>query len=149
LRAVLDLDFGTFPYVTSSNPSIGSACTGLGIPPQAINEVSGIVKVSNANCHCSFCERDLTGFFLLSQAYCTRVGEGPFPTELLDTTGERLRAAGGEYGTTTGRPRRCGWIDIPQLKYSVMVSSALVLSCLSESTVYLEHCSKSRECYFY
>ena len=96
---MLDLDFGTYPYVTSSNPSVGSACTGLGVAPRYINNVSGIVK-----------------------AYCTRVGEGPFPTELLDETGQRLREIGGEYGTTTGRPRRCGWIDIPQLKYSIMVS---------------------------
>lgn len=96
---MLDLDFGTFPYVTSSNPSVGSACTGLGVPPQDIRSVSGIVK-----------------------AYCTRVGEGPFPTELLDSTGETLRAAGGEFGTTTGRPRRCGWIDIPQLKYAIMLN---------------------------
>lgn len=98
---MLDLDFGTFPYVTSSNPSVGSSCTGLGVPPQSIRSVAGIVK-----------------------AYCTRVGEGPFPTELVDATGERLRAAGAEFGTTTGRPRRCGWIDIPQLKYAVMVRDA-------------------------
>mmetsp|Transcript_32330 Transcript_32330/g.54501 ORF Transcript_32330/g.54501 Transcript_32330/m.54501 type:complete len:508 (-) Transcript_32330:106-1629(-) len=96
---MLDLDFGTFPYVTSSNPSVGSTCTGLGIPPQTISVVSGIVK-----------------------SYCTRVGEGPFPTELLDRTGQQLRESGGEYGTTTGRPRRCGWIDIPQLKYSIMIN---------------------------
>ncbi|KAJ1411208.1 adenylosuccinate synthetase [Ochromonadaceae sp. CCMP2298] len=96
---MLDLDFGTYPYVTSSNPSVGSACTGLGVAPQRINTVSGIVK-----------------------SYCTRVGEGPFPTELLDQTGHDLREAGGEYGTTTGRPRRCGWIDIPQLKFSIMIN---------------------------
>ncbi len=96
---MLDLDFGTYPYVTSSNPSVGSSCTGLGVPPQRIRNVTGIVK-----------------------AYCTRVGEGPFPSELTDTTGEKLRAAGAEFGTTTGRPRRCGWIDIPQLHYSMMVN---------------------------
>lgn len=96
---VIDLDFGTYPYVTSSNPSIGSSCTGLGIRPHAINDVTGIVK-----------------------AYCTRVGEGPFPTELNNAVGERLRTSGGEFGTTTGRPRRCGWIDIPQLRYSLQVN---------------------------
>lgn len=96
---VLDLDFGTYPFVTSSNPSIGSVCTGLGVPPQSINTVTGIVK-----------------------AYCTRVGEGPFPTELHDDTNVRLRTIGGEFGTTTGRPRRCGWIDIPQLKYASLIN---------------------------
>jgi len=96
---MIDLDFGTYPFVTSSNPSVGSVCTGLGVPPQRIDNVTGIVK-----------------------AYCTRVGEGPFPTELLDDVGVELRAKGREYGTTTGRARRCGWIDIPQLKYSMMVN---------------------------
>jgi adenylosuccinate synthase len=96
---VIDLDFGTYPFVTSSNPSIGSACTGLGIPPQLIANVTGIVK-----------------------AYCTRVGEGPFPTELTDTIGEELRRKGHEFGTTTGRPRRCGWLDIPQLRYSLYIN---------------------------
>jgi adenylosuccinate synthase len=96
---VIDIDFGTYPYVTSSNPSIGSTSTGLGVPPQAIGRVAGIVK-----------------------AYCTRVGEGPFPTELSGALDERLRSAGREFGTTTGRPRRCGWIDIPQLKYSAMLN---------------------------
>lgn len=96
---VIDLDFGTFPYVTSSNPTIGSACTGLGIPPQAIHNVTGIVK-----------------------AYCTRVGEGPFPTELVGDLGNKIRELGGEYGTTTGRPRRCGWVDVPQLKYSLAIN---------------------------
>jgi adenylosuccinate synthase len=96
---MIDLDFGTFPYVTSSNPSVGGACTGLGIPPQVFRGVTGIVK-----------------------AYCTRVGEGPFPTELHGVLDEQLRKAGGEFGTTTGRPRRCGWIDIPQLKYSMQIN---------------------------
>ncbi len=96
---MIDIDFGTYPYVTSSNPSIGSTSTGLGVPPQAIGRVAGIVK-----------------------AYCTRVGEGPFPTELSGALDERLRSAGREFGTTTGRPRRCGWIDIPQLKYSAMLN---------------------------
>ena len=97
--AVIDLDFGTFPYVTSSNPTVGSVCTGLGVPPTVVGSICGIVK-----------------------AYCTRVGEGPFPTELLDDVGERLRSVGGEFGTTTGRSRRCGWIDIPQLRYAAMVN---------------------------
>lgn len=96
---MIDLDFGTYPYVTSSNPSAGSSCTGLGIPPSRMSKVTGIVK-----------------------AYCTRVGEGPFPTELVGETETKLRAAGHEYGTTTGRPRRCGWVDIPQLKYALMIN---------------------------
>jgi len=96
---MIDLDFGTFPYVTSSNPSVGSVCTGLGVPPQRIRGVTAIVK-----------------------AYCTRVGEGPFPTELSGQLDDRLRAAGAEFGTTTGRPRRCGWIDIPQLRYALLLN---------------------------
>jgi adenylosuccinate synthase len=98
---VIDLDFGTYPYVTSSNPTTGSSCTGLGMPPQSIRTVVGIVK-----------------------AYCTRVGEGPFPTELTNATGEKLRASGHEFGTTTGRPRRCGWLDIPELLYSNNINGA-------------------------
>ena len=97
--ALLDLDHGTYPYVTSSNPTSGGACTGLGVPPTSISRIIGVVK-----------------------AYCTRVGNGPFPTELLDATGERLRAEGSEFGATTGRPRRCGWLDLVALKYSVMVN---------------------------
>jgi adenylosuccinate synthase len=97
--ALLDVDHGTYPYVTSSNPTSGGACTGLGIPPTAINDIVGVVK-----------------------AYSTRVGNGPFPTELTDTTGERLRALGHEFGATTGRPRRCGWFDAVALKYSAMVN---------------------------
>ena len=96
---MIDLDFGTYPYVTSSNPSVGSVSTGLGVPPTKIKNINGIIK-----------------------AYCTRVGEGPFPTELLDETGDKLRAIGHEFGTTTGRARRCGWIDIPQLKYANMIN---------------------------
>eukprot|EP00596_Hydrurales_sp_CCMP1899_P003787 CAMPEP_0119041920 /NCGR_PEP_ID=MMETSP1177-20130426/14210_1 /TAXON_ID=2985 /ORGANISM="Ochromonas sp, Strain CCMP1899" /LENGTH=470 /DNA_ID=CAMNT_0007008347 /DNA_START=76 /DNA_END=1485 /DNA_ORIENTATION=- len=96
---MIDLDFGTFPYVTSSNPTVGSVCTGLGVPPTQIGAVTGIVK-----------------------SYCTRVGEGPFPTELDDDDCLKLRKIGGEFGTTTGRPRRCGWIDIPQLKYAAMIN---------------------------
>ncbi|MGB2868107.1 MAG: adenylosuccinate synthase [Bacteroidota bacterium] len=97
--ALLDVDHGTYPYVTSSNPTSGGACTGLGIPPNAINSIVGVVK-----------------------AYSTRVGNGPFPTELHDATGERLRTVGGEFGATTGRPRRCGWLDLVSLKYSFRVN---------------------------
>jgi adenylosuccinate synthase len=97
--ALLDMDHGTYPFVTSSNPTSGGACTGLGVPPTAVDRVIGVVK-----------------------AYCTRVGNGPFPTELLDSTGEELRRVGHEFGATTGRPRRCGWLDIPALNYSVMVN---------------------------
>ncbi len=97
--ALLDVDHGTYPFVTSSSPTSGGACTGLGIPPTAITSVIGIVK-----------------------AYSTRVGNGPFPTELKDATGDRLREIGGEYGATTGRPRRCGWLDLVSLRYSVQVN---------------------------
>jgi adenylosuccinate synthase len=97
--ALLDVDHGTYPYVTSSNPTSGGACTGLGIPPNAINSVIGVIK-----------------------AYTTRVGNGPFPTELHDPVGERLREAGHEYGATTGRPRRCGWFDAVATRYSAMVN---------------------------
>ena len=92
--SMLDIDFGTYPFVTSSNTITAAACTGLGIAPKHIAEVIGITK-----------------------AYCTRVGSGPFPTELNDETGELLRKEGNEFGATTGRPRRCGWIDIPALNY--------------------------------
>jgi len=97
--ALLDVDHGTYPFVTSSNPTSGGACTGLGIPPTAITSIVGIVK-----------------------SYSTRVGNGPFPTELTDSTGERLRTTGHEYGATTGRPRRCGWFDALALRYSAMVN---------------------------
>lgn len=97
--SLLDIDFGSYPFVTSSNTICAGACTGLGIPPTKIGEVIGIFK-----------------------AYCTRVGSGPFPTELNDATGEVLRKAGNEFGSTTGRPRRCGWLDIPALRYAVMVN---------------------------
>lgn len=97
--AMLDVDFGTYPYVTSSNPTSGGACTGLGIPPTAVKSIAGVAK-----------------------AYTTRVGNGPFPTEQLNEVGETLRKIGGEYGATTGRPRRCGWLDLFSLKYSVMVN---------------------------
>ena len=97
--ALLDVDHGTYPFVTSSNPTSGGACTGLGIPPTAINSIVGIVK-----------------------AYSTRVGNGPFPTELENEIGERLRKTGGEFGATTGRPRRCGWLDAVSLRYSIRVN---------------------------
>lgn len=97
--ALLDLDHGTYPFVTSSNPTSGGACTGLGIPPTSITSVMGVVK-----------------------AYSTRVGNGPFPTELEDTTGELLRAEGNEFGATTGRSRRCGWLDVPALLHSIMIN---------------------------
>ncbi len=97
--SLLDVDFGTYPYVTSSHPTVGGCCTGLGVPPTEIERVIGIVK-----------------------AYCTRVGNGPFPTELEDATGEQLRNVGHEYGATTGRPRRCGWLDLVALRYTSMVN---------------------------
>jgi adenylosuccinate synthase len=96
---LLDIDFGSYPFVTSSNTIAAGACTGLGLPPTAIGRVFGIFK-----------------------AYCTRVGSGPFPTELENETGEKLRAVGKEFGATTGRPRRTGWLDIPALKYACMIN---------------------------
>ena len=101
---LLDIDFGSYPFVTSSNTVCAGACTGLGVAPSHIGKVFGIVK-----------------------AYCTRVGSGPFPTELLDATGEKLREKGNEYGSTTGRPRRCGWLDLPVLKYSIMINGVNTL----------------------
>lgn len=97
--SMLDVDFGTFPFVTSSNTVSAGVCTGLGIAPQKIREVIGITK-----------------------AYCTRVGSGPFPTELTDATGDFLRNAGNEFGSTTGRPRRCGWIDLVALHFACMIN---------------------------
>lgn len=103
--SMLDIDFGTYPFVTSSNTITAGVCTGLGVAPQEIGEVIGITK-----------------------AYCTRVGSGPFPTELLDETGELLRKEGAEFGATTGRPRRCGWIDLPQLRYTIMLNGVTQLA---------------------
>ncbi|MGL6068504.1 MAG: adenylosuccinate synthase [Sediminibacterium sp.] len=97
--SMLDIDFGTFPFVTSSNTISAGVCTGLGVSPKQINEVMGVTK-----------------------AYCTRVGGGPFPTELLDATGEELRKLGSEFGATTGRPRRCGWMDLVALHYTCMIN---------------------------
>jgi adenylosuccinate synthase len=102
--SMLDIDFGTYPFVTSSNTIAAGVCNGLGVPPSAIGQVYGI-----------------------SKAYCTRVGGGPFPTELEDETGEALRKAGHEFGATTGRPRRCGWIDLVALRYAVMLSGVTQL----------------------
>jgi len=102
--SMLDVDFGTYPYVTSSNTISAGVCNGLGISPSQIGEVIGITK-----------------------AYCTRVGAGPFPTELHGEMGEFLRKEGAEFGATTGRPRRCGWIDLPQLKYTIMLNGVTQL----------------------
>ncbi|TNE76716.1 MAG: adenylosuccinate synthase [Bacteroidetes bacterium] len=104
---MLDIDFGTYPFVTSSNTVTAGTCTGLGIAPNRIGNVIGIFK-----------------------AYCTRVGSGPFPTELEDETGEAIRKEGHEFGATTGRPRRCGWIDLPALKYAIMINGVTELSMM-------------------
>lgn len=101
---MLDVDFGSYPFVTSSNTVCAGACTGLGVAPNRIGEVYGIFK-----------------------AYCTRVGAGPFPTELHDATGDRLCELGHEFGSVTGRRRRCGWIDLVALRYSVMVNGVTKL----------------------
>ncbi len=102
---LLDIDFGTYPFVTSSNTGIGGVLTGLGLPPQAINETFGVVK-----------------------AYTTRVGEGPFPAEQLNEVGEKLQTIGAEYGVTTGRKRRCGWLDLVILKYSTLINGYTALN---------------------
>jgi adenylosuccinate synthase len=122
--SMLDVDFGTFPYVTSSNTISAGVCTGLGVAPQQIRDVIGV-----------------------SKAYCTRVGGGPFPTELEDATGEELRKIGNEYGATTGRPRRCGWMDGFALKFACMINGvtqivmtkADVLDAFSELKVCTEY----------
>ena len=101
---MLDVDFGSYPFVTSSNTICAGACTGLGLGPNKIGEVYGIMK-----------------------AYCTRVGAGPFPTELFDETGQKMRDIGHEYGAVTGRERRCGWIDLVALRYSIMVNGVTQL----------------------
>lgn len=97
--SLLDIDFGSYPFVTSSNTITAGVCSGLGVPPSAIGRVFGVFK-----------------------AYCTRVGSGPFPTELMDETGEELQTKGHEYGSTTGRARRCGWLDLPALSYAIMLN---------------------------
>lgn len=102
--SLLDIDFGSYPFVTSSNTISAGACTGLGVSPKDIGEVFGVFK-----------------------AYCTRVGSGPFPTELVDNDGDELRKKGNEFGATTGRPRRCGWLDLPALKYAAMLNGVTQL----------------------
>ncbi|MCE7055621.1 adenylosuccinate synthase [Algoriphagus sp. AGSA1] len=102
--SLLDVDFGSYPFVTSSSTMTAGACTGLGVAPSKIGEVFGIFK-----------------------AYCTRVGSGPFPTELFDKDGEDMRKEGNEFGSTTGRPRRCGWLDLPALRYSIMINGVTQL----------------------
>jgi len=127
---MLDIDFGTYPFVTSSNTVAAGACTGLGVSPGRTGEVFGIFK-----------------------AYCTRVGSGPFPTELDDANGQMMRDRGNEYGATTGRPRRCGWLDLPALKYAIMINGvtrlfmmkADVLSGFSEIKVCRSYTTGGRE----
>ena len=109
---MLDIDFGTYPFVTSSNTVTAGTCTGLGVAPSTIGKVIGIFK-----------------------AYCTRVGSGPFPTELEDETGELIRKLGSDFGATTGRPRRCGWVDLPALKYSIMINGATELSMMKSDVL--------------
>ncbi len=104
---LLDIDFGTYPFVTSSNTITAGTCTGLGVAPNKVGNVLGIFK-----------------------AYCTRVGSGPFPTELLEETGEAMRQEGREFGSTTGRPRRCGWIDLVALKYAIMINGVTHLAIM-------------------
>jgi len=122
--SMLDIDFGSYPYVTSSNTICAGACIGLGLAPQKIGKVIGVFK-----------------------AYCTRVGSGPFPTELEGEMGEALREYGAEYGATTGRPRRCGWLDLPALKYSIMLSGVTELN-MTKSDV-LTHFDNLRVCTAY
>ncbi len=105
--SLLDVDFGSYPFVTSSNTTISGVISGLGIPPHSINNITGIFK-----------------------AYATRVGSGPFPTELEDGMGEFIRVQGNEFGSTTGRPRRCGWVDIPTLKYTIMLNGVTELNMM-------------------
>ncbi|MBI9057536.1 MAG: adenylosuccinate synthase [Labilibaculum sp.] len=109
---LLDIDFGSYPFVTSSNTVCAGACTGLGIAPNRIGRVIGIFK-----------------------AYCTRVGMGPFPTELFDEDGQNLRDKGNEYGSTTGRPRRCGWLDLVSLKYSIMINGVTELTMMKSDVM--------------
>lgn len=121
--ALLDIDHGTYPFVTSSNTIAGGICTGLGVPPNIVDNIIGTVK-----------------------AYTTRVGEGPFPTELTNELGEHIRTKGGEFGTTTGRPRRCGWLDLEILRESarlngyssVLVTKLDILSGIPELAVKLQ-----------
>lgn len=121
---LLDIDFGSYPFVTSSNTITAGACTGLGIAPNQIGEVFGIFK-----------------------AYCTRVGSGPFPSELEDEVGERMRKSGNEFGATTGRPRRCGWIDLPALKYAIMINGVTQLIMMKADV--LSEFEHIKVCYAY
>ncbi len=121
---LLDIDFGTYPFVTSSSATAGGACTGAGIPPNRIDRVVGVMK-----------------------AYTTRVGEGPFPTELVNKQGEALRRAGREFGATTGRPRRCGWFDAVVSRYSVMINGINDLAVTKLDV--LDHLPKLRVCVGY
>jgi adenylosuccinate synthase len=128
---MLDVDFGSYPFVTSSNTISAGACTGLGISPKRIGEIFGIFK-----------------------AYCTRVGSGPFPTELQDQTGTLLRDIGHEFGSTTGRPRRCGWLDLPALKYAIMINGVTqlfmtksdVMSGFGSVKICISYLSEGKEC---
>jgi adenylosuccinate synthase len=122
--SMLDVDFGTFPFVTSSNTISAGVCTGLGISPQKIQQVIGITK-----------------------AYCTRVGSGPFPTELHDEQGDYLRKTGNEFGSTTGRPRRCGWIDLVALRYACMING--VTSLVMTKTDILDGLDSLKACIAY
>lgn len=121
---MLDVDFGSYPFVTSSNTICAGACTGLGIGPNKIGDVYGIMK-----------------------AYCTRVGAGPFPTELFDETGDNIRALGHEYGAVTGRERRCGWIDLVALKYAIMVNGVTKLIMMKSDV--LDGFEKIKACVAY
>ncbi|GAA3917260.1 adenylosuccinate synthase [Hymenobacter algoricola] len=122
--SLLDIDFGTYPFVTSSSTVVAGACTGLGIAPRHIDKVFGITK-----------------------AYCTRVGSGPFPTELHDEVGEQIRTAGREFGATTGRPRRCGWIDLPALRYTIMLNGVSELHLMKADV--LDEFDEIRVCTHY
>ena len=128
--SMLDVDFGSYPFVTSSSTITAGVCSGLGIAPRRIGNVYGVFK-----------------------AYCTRVGSGPFPTELHDETGETLRRGGHEFGSTTGRPRRCGWIDLPALHYAIMLNGvdslvmmkADVLSAMDSIRICTKYISGGKE----
>ena len=108
----MDIDFGTYPYVTSSNTTAAGACSGLGVPPNKIKKIIGIFK-----------------------AYTTRVGSGPFPTELFNSIGEKIREIGHEYGATTGRDRRCGWLDLVALKYTVQINGVTELNIMKSDVL--------------
>ncbi|MFK5857005.1 MAG: adenylosuccinate synthetase, partial [Bacteroidota bacterium] len=123
---LLDIDFGSYPFVTSSNTTAAGVCIGLGIAPKNIGNVFGIFK-----------------------AYCTRVGSGPFPTELFDDDGDELRKVGNEFGSTTGRPRRCGWLDIPALKYAIMLNGVTELMMMKSDVMNQFKVIKAAEMYKY